>query len=157
NSIGQLDNIYRTQNAPAFSGAIGAVTPGGLQTAQNARVATNTGNIVAPSASGPANEPLPPISSDAPPAEASERNAALKSAFDFTNNAATAQGKLGGFSDQWFNSDLAKQDAARKIGVANSNANNIKSLIGPEQDLAAAAAYRPPSPWGSLLSGTGNL
>jgi hypothetical protein len=36
-------------------------------------------------------------------------------------------------------SNLARQEAARKIGVGNSMAEEEKSLISSEQDLAAAA------------------
>jgi hypothetical protein len=70
---------------------------------------------------------------------------------------ATNAGKLGGYSDQWFNSNLAKQDAARKIGLGNSNAENLKSLLPAEQGIAQAEAYKPPSPWGQILSGGGSM
>jgi hypothetical protein len=35
--------------------------------------------------------------------------------------------------DQWFNSNLARQDAARKIGVGNSLTEEEKSLISPNR------------------------
>jgi hypothetical protein len=63
-------------------------------------------------------------------------------------NHGSATGKLGGYGDQWFNQNLGEQDAARKLGVGNLFANETKSLIDPEQDLAAAAAYKTPSTWG---------
>jgi hypothetical protein len=68
-----------------------------------------------------------PVPSDAPPALSSGRAADLKSAFDFATNQATATGKLGGYSDQWFKSNLTGQDAARRIGVGNTFANETKS------------------------------
>jgi hypothetical protein len=60
----------------------------------------------------------------------------LANASNFTTNEATAAGKLGGYTDQWLNSNLASNAAARKIGVGNADANSLKSLLGPEQDLA---------------------
>ena len=98
-----------------------------------------------------------PVAGDAPPAVAANRGSQLKDAFDFATNQATATGKLGGYGDSWFNSSLAEQDAARKIGVGNLYANETKSLISPEQDLAGAAAYKTPSPLGQALHGLGSM
>jgi len=81
----------------------------------------------------------------------------MKNAFDAVKNQATATGNLGGYGDSWFNSGLTEQDAARRIGVGNTFANEDKSLLGPEQDLAQAAAYKTPSPWPGLLQGVGSL
>lgn len=92
-----------------------------------------------------------------PPAVADAYNKDLSSAFNFATNQATASGKLGGYGDQWFNSNLAKQDAARKIGIGNANAENLKSLLPAQQEIAQAEAYKQPSMWGTLLSGGGNL
>jgi hypothetical protein len=146
-AIGSLNGDYSNINAPAFSGAVGAINPGGLKTAQDARTSTILGNVPPPA----------PVPSYAPPALASTRAAMMKNATDFVRNQGTATGALGGYGDQWFNSGLAGQDAARKIGVGNSFANETKSLIAPEQDLAGAAAYKPPSVWGSVLQGAGGM
>lgn len=150
NTINGLDSIYNKTNAPAFSSAVGAVTPGGLQTAQDARVANNVGAITKPDVNAPTG-------GDAPPAVANAYKGDLADAFKFATNQATASSKLGGFGDQWLNSNLAKQDAARKIGIGNRNAENLKSLLPDQQDIAGAEAYKPPSVWGSILSGGGNL
>jgi hypothetical protein len=50
-----------------------------------------------------------------------------------------------------------RQDAARKIGVGNSMAEEGKSVICSEKDLAAAAAYKTPSPLGLALQGVGGI
>jgi hypothetical protein len=92
-----------------------------------------------------------PPSSDAPPALAASRASQMKNATDFIRNQGTATGNLGGYGDSWFNSGLNEQDAARKIGIGNLFANETKSLISPEQNLAAAAAYKTPSPLSSAL------
>jgi hypothetical protein len=65
--------------------------------------------------------------------------------------------KLGGYNDAWFNNMLSGEEAKRQVGFGNSLAEEEKSLIGPEQDAAAAAVYRPPSLWGPLLQGAGQL
>jgi hypothetical protein len=150
NTINGLDSIYNKTNAPAFSSAVDAVTPGGLQTAQDARVANNVGNITKPDINGPTG-------GDAPPAVGNAYKSDLADAFNFATNEATASGKLGGYGDQWFNSGLARQDAARKIGIGNSNAENLKSLLEPEQDIAGVEAYKPPSTLGQVFSGVGNM
>jgi hypothetical protein len=137
-TISGLDNIYSKTNAPAFSSAVGAVSPSGLQTAQDARVATNVGAITKPNTYAPSG-------GDTPPAVANAYKGDLSDAFNLATNEATNAGKLGGYGDQWFNSNLAQQDAARKIGIGNSNAENLKSLLPAEQDIAQAEAYKPPS------------
>jgi hypothetical protein len=139
-AINGLNQDYNNINAPAFSGAVGGISPSNLKTAQDARTATIMGNVNAPSTAG-----QPPVQAGAPPAVAADRAARLKDAFNFVKNQGTATGKLGGYGDQWFTQNLGEQDAARKIGVGNTFANETKSLIGPEQDLAAAAAYKTPS------------
>jgi hypothetical protein len=137
-------------STPAFSSAVGAISPGGLQTAQDARVANNVGAITKPNT-------YPPSGGNAPPAVGNAYRGDLADAFNFATNEATNAGKLGGYGDQWFNSNLAQQDAARKIGIGNSNAENLKSLLPAEQDIAQAEAYKPPSPWGQILSGGGSM
>jgi hypothetical protein len=149
-TISGLDNIYTKTNAPAFSSAVGAVSPGGLQTAQDARVANNVGAITKPNIYAPSG-------GDTPPAVANAYRGDLADAFNFATNEATNAGKLGGYSDSWLNSNLAQQDAARKIGIGNSNAENLKSLLPAEQDIAQDEAYKPPSPWGQILSGGGDM
>jgi hypothetical protein len=44
-----------------------------------------------------------------------------------------------------------------RSGIGKSNAENLKSLLPDQQDIAGAEAYKPPSPWGSILSGGGNM
>jgi hypothetical protein len=149
-TIGGLDNIYNKTNAPAFSNAVGAVNVNNLKPAQDARVAANVGNIIPPSVNGgaPGSD-----AGSAPGAVGNAYKSDLADAFNFATNKATAAGKLGGYTDQRFNSNLAKQDAARKIGIGNANATSLKSLLGPEQDLAGIEAYQPPSAIGQLFSG----
>jgi hypothetical protein len=134
----------------AVPAAVCAVTPGGLQTAQDARVENNVGAITKPNTYAPSG-------GDAPPAVGNAYRGDLADAFNFATNEATNSGKLGGYGDQWFNSNLTQQDAARKIGIGNSNAENLKSLLPAEQDIAQAEAYKPPSPWGQILSGAGSM
>jgi hypothetical protein len=55
----------------------------------------------------------------------------------------------GVLRDRWFN--LARQEAARKISVGNSMAEEGKGSISSEQGLAAEAAYKTPSPLGLAL------
>ena len=151
-AIGNLNQIYGNTNAPAFSGAVaGLPTDASLKGAQDARTGAILGNVKAPGGG------MTPVAPGAPPALAADRAKQMKGAMDFVQNQGTATGKLGGYGDSWFNSGLNEQDAARKIGIGNLFANETKSLIGPEQDLAGAAAYKTPSPWPGLLQGAGGL
>jgi hypothetical protein len=150
--IGQLANVYNKNNAPAFNSAVNAVAnPTGLADAQAARAGTITGNLVKPDVN------TIPLDPNAPPAVKAAYNSDLGSAFNFDTNAAKAAGTLGGYGDQWFNSGLAEQGAARTIGAGNSIAEEDKSIIQPEQQLAEIEAYHPPSIYGQLLSGAGNI
>jgi hypothetical protein len=150
-AINGLGQDYSNINAPAFAGAVGGIpTAGSLKGAQDARTNTIMGNVRPP----PLSRMAPP---DAPPALAASRASQMKNATDFIRNQGTATGKLGGYGDSWFNSGLNEQDAARKIGIGNLFANETKSLIGPEQDLAGAASYKTPSPLSSALQGLGSM
>jgi hypothetical protein len=147
----RMDQDYSNINAPAFSGAVGGIpTAGSLKDAQGARTGAILGNVKGPAAGTT-------ISSDAPPALAASRAQQMKNAADFIQNQGTATGKLGGYGDSWFNSALNEQDAARKIGIGNLFANETKSLISPEQDLAAAAAYKTPSWIPGVMQGGGSM
>jgi hypothetical protein len=151
-AINGLNQDYSNINAPAFSGAVGGIpTAASLKGAQDARTGTILGNVKGPGGG------MTPVTPGAPPAVAANRAAAMKDATDFVNNQATATGNLGGYGDSWFNSGLNEQDAARKIGIGNLFANETKSLISPEQDLAGAAAYKTPSWIPGVLQGVGSM
>jgi hypothetical protein len=150
-AINSLGQDYNNINSPAFGGAINGIpTVTSLKGAQDARTGTILGNVKGPAA-------FTSTPDDAPPAVAASRAGQMKDAMDFVHNQGTATGKLGGSGDSWFNSGLNEQDAARKIGVGNIFANETKSLISPEQDLAGAAAYKTPSPLSSALQGLGSM
>jgi len=151
-AINGLNQDYSNINAPAFGGAVAGIpTAGSLKGAQDARTGAIMGNVKGPPAVGTS------APSDAPPALAASRASQMKNATDFIQNQGAATGKLGGYGDSWFNSGLNEQDAARKVGIGNLFANETKSLIGPEQDLAGAAAYKTPSFVPGLLQGVGNM
>jgi hypothetical protein len=151
-AINGLDQDYNNINAPAFANAVAGIpTAGSLGAAQGARTNTILGNISAP--------PTTPSPGDtgASPAVSAAKGADMKAAFGRATDAAKATGTLGGYGDSWLNSGLTDQAAGRTIGIGNLFANETKSLIQPEQDLAAAAAYRTPSPWSTLMQGAGNV
>jgi hypothetical protein len=52
---------------------------------------------------------------------------------------------------------LAEQAAARKVGIGNLFANETRSLISPEQDLAGAASYKTPSWIPGVMQGVGSM
>lgn len=156
-TIHGLDKIYNTQNAPAFSGVVSSYAPG-TQAASLAGAQTSRGNAAAGNIVGYALDMSGiPGSWDAPPASRAALGSQLSDAFNFATDHAKAMGALGGYTDQWLNNSLAGSEAGRKIGAANADAENLKSLLAPEQDIAAMEASHRTSPWGSVLTGAGKL
>jgi hypothetical protein len=150
-AINGLDQDYGNMNAPALQSPVaGTPTAASLKGAQDARTAAIEGNISAPTVGGP------PTTPGAPPAVNAAKAADMKTAFNRVTDQARATGNLGGYGDSWFNSGLADSAAGRNIGVGNAYADEEKSLIAPEQQLAGAAAYRPPSILGQALQGLGS-
>lgn len=98
-----------------------------------------------------------PISASASPAVRSEMAKRMLSVHDAAVSRARAIGSLGGYGDAWLQNNLGNAQTSRDLGVTNSFAEGRKALVQPEQDLAAAAAYRAPSMFGPLLSGAGQL
>jgi hypothetical protein len=66
-------------------------------------------------------------------------------------------GALGGYTDQWLGNELAGSEAGRKISLANSNAEQIKSLLAAERQDAEIKATHRTSPWGTALTVAGNI
>jgi hypothetical protein len=81
----------------------------------------------------------------------------MLAAHDFGVARAKAKGRLGGYADTWLTNELNNSQAGRDIMTVNNAAEGRKALAGPESDLAAAAAYKPPSMWSALLSGLGSI
>jgi hypothetical protein len=153
-AITKLD-AFGDQNRTTFNNNMQAYDPAtqaaALAKAQDTRSANNTGAVTTqdPNAT--------PIQGDASPATRADLAKRMLAVHDQVIQRAQAQGKLGGYSDQWTNNQLGNAQAGRDIGVVNNYAEGRKALVGPESDLAAAAAYRPPSIWGPLLSGLGGI
>lgn len=153
--IGVLDNLG-TQNEGTFNANLANYTPDAqakdLADAQTARSNTAVGNISNPDQAG-ANDV--PVAGDAPPVVKSTIAKRMLDTYDGAVSRAQAVGKLGGYTDAWFNNNLGNQGAGRNIGYTNDIAEGQKALIGPEQQMAMAATGN--SPLGSILQGTGNL
>jgi hypothetical protein len=98
-----------------------------------------------------------PIQADASPATKADLAKRMLAAHDFAVSRAKAKGALGGYSDTWLTNELNNSQAGRDIMTVNNAAEGRKALVGPESDLAAAAAYKPPSMWSALLSGLGSI
>jgi hypothetical protein len=156
------DNIAKEQgfydaNKGVWDTNIGAYAPAAqatqLQTAQDTRGAANTGNQIAPDA----NSFQLTADPNASPAVKSELAKRMLSTFTAATERAKNMGKLSGYGDTWLQNELRNRQADRDIGVTNTFAEGRKALLGPEQDMAAAAAYKPPSIWGPILQGTGSI
>lgn len=153
-NIGKL-NTMEDQNQGIFGGNMARYAPdtqaAQLATAQQTRGDANAGAISAPDTSGV------PIQSDASPATRSDLAKRMGAVHDAATTRAKAMGTLGGYGDTWAANTLGNAQANRDIGVVNNAAEGRKALIQPESDMAAAAAYKPPSIWGPLLSGAGSI
>lgn len=122
-----------------------------LSSAQTTRGNNNVANITQDTGAGA------PIAADASPASRSDLAKRMLTVYDGATSRAKALGTLGGYSDAWMKNNLDNTQASRDIGTTNSYAEGRKALVGPEGDMAAAAAYQPPSIWGPLLSGAGSI
>lgn len=122
-----------------------------LQTAQDTRSSANTANVTQVDPNSIATQ------ADASPAVKSEIAKRMLSTFNQATDRAKAMGKLGGYGDAWLQNQLGNRQADRDIGVTNSFAEGRKAILGPEQDAAEAAAYRPPSIWPTILKGAGSI
>jgi hypothetical protein len=153
--LNTLDGIYANQTGPTFADLMDNYSPAasstGLTDAQNARTAAGEDNIWQQTADGV------PLGEGGSPATQEAYAGQFKNAFDYATTAAENAGTVGGYTDDWFNDALADANAGRTIGAADNIAEGQKALIAPEQQLAENAAYRPPSPWGSIVSGAGNV
>jgi len=104
-----------------------------------------------------APDPTTASTADSPDIVKTEVAARMSDALKRGREQAKATAKLGAYGDQWFGQNLdntaASRDIAMNAGFANSNLNNMPAL----QELADLATYKPVSPIGSILMGTGNM
>ena len=104
-----------------------------------------------------APDPTTASTADSPDIIKTEVAARMSDALKQGRERAKATAKLGSYGDQWFGQNLdnttASRDIAMNAGFANSNLANLPAL----QDLADLSTYKPISPLGSILMGTGNV
>jgi hypothetical protein len=126
------------------------------QTAQlaNDQAKRSANNVAAITSDNPNSVP---IQVDASPATKADLAKRMLAAHDYGVARAKAKGALGGYADTWLTNELNNSQAGRDIMTVNNAAEGRKALVQPEADLAAAAAYKPPSMWGPLLAGAGSV
>lgn len=122
-----------------------------LTAAQGARSAAGTGAISGPDLN------IAGITSDAPAAVRGEIAKRMASVHDYNTHNADAMGKLEGYNDSMQTNSLNDANATRNIGFINDLSNEEKSLVAPRTQIAQSGAYTPPSPYGALLTGAGNI
>jgi hypothetical protein len=146
---------YAADNAKEFGGNIAHYAPGSqdaqLASAQAKRTATMTGNMTS---ADPTAVPLP---ADTNPAATGDLAKRMLAVHDGAVSRAGLTAKVGGYGDTWLQNNLNTNEADRNIGVTNNYAEGQKAILPALQDDAAAAAYKPPSVWGSVLSGLGGV
>ncbi len=146
---------YAADNTKQFEGNVANYAPGvqqgQLADAQAARTANMTGNITQTDPNSI------PITADANPAVRSEIAKRMLAVHDGAVSRAGLNGKVGGFGDTWLKNNLATSEADRNIGVTNNYAEGTKAILPAQQDAAAAAAYKPPSIWSTILGGASSL
>lgn len=153
-AIQKLDQ-YGANNNQIFSNLMAGYSPTNQAASLANDQATRSANNVAAITTD--NPNATPIQADASPATRADLAKRMMAVHDMAVSRAQAQGQLGGYSDQWLGNSIANQQASNNIGVQNNFAEARKALVQPEADLAAAAAYKPPTLWGTLLSGAGTM
>lgn len=98
-----------------------------------------------------------PTTRGASPAVRGEIAKRMLSAFQRSTDHAKAMGKMGGYTDQWFNNNVGINDASRNIDVLNNFSRGNTGILQSQQDLAEAAAYKRPSLWGPILQAGGQF
>ncbi len=116
--------------------------------------ATRTGTIE--SSVAPMTPEDVPLSGSAPSVVHSALAKRMLEAVDKGKSEAKALGKVGGYGDTWFNQGVANTTTGRDLGVNQNFASGNMALLPYGQDLAEQAAYKPISPFGSILMGLGN-
>ena len=97
-----------------------------------------------------------PLSGSAPSVVHSALAKRMLEAVDKGKSEAKALGKVGGYGDTWFNQGVANTATGRDLGVNQNFASGNMALLPYGQDLAEQAAYKPISPFGSILMGLGS-
>jgi hypothetical protein len=96
------------------------------------------------------------LSGSAPQVVQSELAKRMMGAVDKGKAEAQQLGKVGGYGDTWFNEGVSNVATGRNLGVNQNFASGNMALLPYGQDLAEQAAYKPISPFGSILSGLGS-
>lgn len=139
-----------------FDTRMGDYAPGAqeaaLTSAQDARTATSTGAITAPT---DASEVA--FSGSTPAVVRSEYAKRMLAAFNSATERAKASGKLGGYSDNWLNNNVGIADTGRRIDTVNNFSRAETGMLNDQMDFAEIGAKREPSMWGPLLSGIGKI
>lgn len=146
---------YADQNAGELNNNVAHYAPGSqeaqLADAQAKRTTNSTGNMTT---DNPSAAPLP---ADSNPAAAGDLAKRLLAAHDGAVERAGLKAKVGGYGDTWLTNNLNTNAADRNIGVTNNYAEGAKSILPALQDSAAAAVYKPPSIWSTILSGASSI
>ncbi len=129
------------------------VEPEPMQAAQEEATADRTATLEASVQQAPEEMSL---SGSAPQVVQSELAKRMMSAVEKGKSEAQALGKVGGYGDTWFNQGIANTSTGRDLGVNQNFASGNMALLPYGQDLAEQAAYKPISPFGSILSGLGS-
>jgi len=149
------ENGLAADNATQLNGNLAHYAPGAqdaqLADAQAKRTATSTGNMTT---TDPNSVPLP---ADTNPAATGDLAKRMLAVHDGAVSRAGLNANLGGFGDTWLKNNLNTNEADRNIGVTNNYAEGDKAILPALQDDAAAAAYKPPSIWGPILTGIGGV
>jgi hypothetical protein len=130
------------------------VEPEPMAEAQEEATADRTATLDASVQAAP--EEMSGLSGSAPQVVQSELAKRMMGAVEKGKTEAQQLGKVGGYGDTWFNQGIANVDTSRNLGVNQNFASGNMALLPYGQDLAEQAAYKPISPFGSILSGLGS-
>jgi hypothetical protein len=154
--------VYQGQNQEAFKPVTAAIDPATFQATQAADTASRAG--AATTAINDFTSHAPTVAtSGTDPNNLVQKEIAARSGVETGKSTrdATNDATLKGFGDVFSNLGLTTNEAARHIDTTNSFARTDASLLPQQQDIAAAPYSQPvpqaSSPWGSILSGLGNI
>lgn len=129
--------------------------PEQAQATQDKATADRTATLDEAVSSQPTNDV--PLGGSTPQVVKTEVARKMADAVKYGKSQAQALGKVGGFGDAWFQQGVDNADAGRNIGVQQNLGQGNLAILPYKQDLAELAAYKPASPFGSILTGIGGM
>jgi hypothetical protein len=148
---------YQDQNTATFNKQADTMTADENAKSQTAAVDNRNQAIDRATGGQPASAEAIPLSGSAPSIVKQEIAKRVGDAFAAATDNVKKQAKAASYGDVFQKNNIGIQQAGNDIGTTNTFARDDAALLPARQDLAATAAYKAPSGWGTVLKGLGTV